>query len=87
MIWIKYKYSTAENQYSKTLFDILFNVYNDIIMCKSRILLILFAFIVFQAPIFAQLKNFEIKKKVINNPQLDSLWKCYCLLNLNSATL
>lgn len=84
MIWIKYKYSTAENQYSKTLFDILFNVYNDIIMCKSKILLILFAFIVFQVPIFAQLKNFEIKKKVINNPQLDSLWKCYCLLNIEA---
>lgn len=84
MIWIKYKYSTAENQYSKTLFDILFNVYNDIIMCKSRILLILFAFIVFQVPIFAQLQNFEIKKKVINNPQLDSLWKCYCLLNIEA---
>lgn len=38
-----------------------------------------------QTSLFAQLQNFEIKKKEVSNPQLDSLWKCYCLLNIEEV--
>lgn len=54
-------------------------------MWKTKAFLILFIYLLCQVSVFAQLQNFEIKKKEVSNPQLDSLWKCYCLINIELA--